>query len=57
MMQIPVLMTGLRAIMTNSRSLGAQTSRRGEDQAGEELLCGYDLTGRFSFFNLRYATS
>ncbi len=28
---------------------GAQTVCRGEVQAGEELLDGYDLTGRFSF--------
>ena len=35
--------------MLISRSGSAQTGRYGEVQAGEELLCGYDLTGRFSY--------
>ena len=32
--------------MSISRLPGAQTVRRGEVQAGEGLLCGYNLAGR-----------
>ena len=39
--------------MLISRSPSAQNVRWGEDQAGEELLDGYGLTGRFLVFKAR----
>ena len=52
-MQIPFLQVRSARYNADKPLPGAQTCRRGEVQAGEELLCGYDLTGRFFYFVFR----